>query len=337
MSTRHVFNMLEQKAAIDLPAGRRFDAVKKAFPVLDGMSAYVLEILPGCFREPHWHPNTVELSYCLKGKARVTLFMHDSLVEDFVVETGDVFFVPKGFLHYIENLDETPSRFLIVFANEEPEDFGLSGFYGSMPADVIAGVFQVEEAKRDSVPSGPGRDIVLSKGISHSRPQNYTSRYKFALESSQPLLKNPAGLVKVARKSTFQSIESLALYSLILKQDAIREPHWHPNCAEMGFVNHGNAKLIIRFPDGSNESFFVKEGDLYFIPPAYPHYIEPIDDKGLHFLIAFNAPMPQDIGISGMFSAYDPAVVAATIGTDEQHIHFFKQLHSDVFIASKDL
>ena len=329
---KHAFKMLHEKPSIDLPTGRRFDAVKSNFGVLKGMAAYVLEISPGCFREPHWHPNSVELSYCLQGRARVTLCMDENKIENFLVEEGDLFFVPKGALHCIENLDQGTTRFLIVFGDESPEDFGYSGFYGSMPAPIIEKVFEIKDA-----PKGSKRDVFFSKGVGNITHAKNTSPYKLAFEKSDSIVHTEYGVVKVGRASNFPALQAISMYSLELDQKGVREPHWHPNCAEMGFVKRGAGKLLIRSPDGTEESFIVEEGDLYFIPPAYPHYIEPVDERGFHFLISFNDTSPQDIGIAGSSSALDPAILAATLSADQKQVQDFKRFNSDLFITGKKI
>jgi hypothetical protein len=47
-----------------------------------------------------------------------------------------MFFVPSGYLHYIENLnpanETSPAEFILAFTNEVPEDFGLSSAFAAM-------------------------------------------------------------------------------------------------------------------------------------------------------------------------------------------------------------
>jgi oxalate decarboxylase len=58
----------------------------------------------------------------------------------------------------------------------------------------------------------------------------------------------------------------------------MREPHWHPVTAEMGYVQHGDARMTVTNSDG------------YFIPRAYPHHVENIGTDEWHFLIFFDQP-----------------------------------------------
>lgn len=47
-----------------------------------------------------------------------------------------MFFIPSGFLHRIENLDNSNgssvAEFILAFTHELPEDFGLSSAFSAM-------------------------------------------------------------------------------------------------------------------------------------------------------------------------------------------------------------
>ena len=96
-----------------------------------------------------------------------------------------------------------------------------------------------------------------------------------------------------------------------LRPGGIREPHWHPNVAELDYVVEGKAKMTILSPGGNVDSFEVRAGEIVFIPPAYLHYIENADAENVtHFVIFFGHERPEDIGISGALSAYSNEVLA---------------------------
>ena len=50
-----------------------------ASPILRGLSLYRAALKPLGLREPHWHPNANELTYCLTGEALVTIFRNGSI------------------------------------------------------------------------------------------------------------------------------------------------------------------------------------------------------------------------------------------------------------------
>ena len=84
------------------------------------------------YREPHWHPNAVELGYCLAGRALMTIFSPGAGHDTFIVDPGEIVFVPRGYLHHIENIHQGDTKFAIAFNHELPEDIGISGSAGSM-------------------------------------------------------------------------------------------------------------------------------------------------------------------------------------------------------------
>ena len=103
------------------------------------------------------------------------------------------------------------------------------------------------------------------------------------------------------------------MYSIKVPNDGMREPHWHPTTAEMGYVAEGRARMSILDPDGSLDTYLLQAGDVYFIPRAYPHQIEVLSER-IHFLIFFDQPTPGDIGYRLAASALLPDTLAATLG-----------------------
>ena len=50
----------------------------------------------------------------------------------------------------------------------------------------------------------------------------------------------------------------------------MREPHWHPRTAEMGYVVKGRARMTVLSPGAKVDTYELGPGDMYFIPRAYP-------------------------------------------------------------------
>src|ERR1700694_5687775 len=78
-------------------------ASKTKFPALRGLAIQALHLKPGAVREPHSHPNAEQLDYCQKGQARVGIIGPDGHRQLLDLEVGDISFVPRGFVHWIEN------------------------------------------------------------------------------------------------------------------------------------------------------------------------------------------------------------------------------------------
>jgi oxalate decarboxylase/phosphoglucose isomerase-like protein (cupin superfamily) len=76
MHSAHTFDIKSTKSQAICNGGSRTIANSDNFPILRGMATYSLKLDRGSIREPHWHPNAAELSYCLSGKALMTIFGH---------------------------------------------------------------------------------------------------------------------------------------------------------------------------------------------------------------------------------------------------------------------
>ena len=111
------------------------------FPVLSGLSV-LYELEPSGIIEPHTHPNAGELNYVIEGKVRFTILGPKGEIEKNEMRKGQVFFVPAGYFHYLENLDS--SRIGTVasfFSNESPQFLGLVGGLSSYSNTVLGAMF----------------------------------------------------------------------------------------------------------------------------------------------------------------------------------------------------
>lgn len=333
----HKFPLSLTPPQLSTPCGSRTSATKSNFPILRGLSLYRLVIAEGCFREPHWHANADELSYCLRGEALVTIFASGNVHSQFTIAAGEMFFVPSGSLHAIENTGSGEVEFVITFSHEEAEDFGLSGFAGcltpavlgntwNLPGDVLAGVTQsAEDITFGRLTSPP----VIPESAHFAHP------LKFAIESRAPLLSNAGGSAIVARRDTWPALRAQAMYSLRLQGIGMREPHWHPETAELGYVLAGHARMTVKSPGNAVETYELRPGDIYFIPRAYPHHIENLADTEMRFLIFFDTPDVQDIGLTGGIPAFADRVIGPTLGLTENQTARIPRLPSDLLVVGK--
>lgn len=114
----------------------------------------------------------------------------------------------------------------------------------------------------------------------------------------------------------------------------MREPHWHPKTAEMGYVLKGKGRMSILSPSLESDTYEMETGDLYFIPEAYPHHIENLTDEPLTILVFFNNALPGDIGFTGSVRSFPVKAVASSIGAPLEVIETLPTYHSDLLIVS---
>ena len=338
MAGSHVFRLGQLKPQFASELGSRAAVNQENFPILKGMSLYRLLLNEGAFREPHWHPNANELGYCLKGSLLVTIFGNGNERSSFTIDAGDMFFVPSGFVHAIENVGRSSAEVYVCFSHERPEDFGMSGSVGCMSLEVMGNTWGL---KADEL-SGLWRsaqDIVIGKTAEPAKITDFErqgSPYKFSVEAQTPPgINTPYGGAKLAREATWPALKKLSMFSLRIKGTGMREPHWHPETAEMGYVIDGRARMTVRGPLSEVETYTLEAGDMYFIPRAYPHHIENLGDDTTHFLVFFDQATGGDIGYTGGLSAFPSRIVMPTITAPGAAVPALPSTPDDLLVVEK--
>jgi oxalate decarboxylase len=323
--SRHVVSLSATPASYANASGKITRADAATLPLLKGLSLRRLELERDTLREPHWHANAHELGYCLKGTALVTILRNHAVRDSFVVRAGDMFFAPSGSLHTIRNIGDETAAFVLALSHEKPEDFGLSASFGAMTPSVLGNTFDGTEqsfsALRTASQEKPELEIVPLSRPLHIEPQAlHSSPLKFRIEETQAQINSGSGTARQSKAALWPALEGLAMFSVRISDTGMREPHWHPETAEMGYVVDGEARMTILDPDGSTDTYLLKAGDVYYIPPAYPHHIENIGEGTTHFLIFFNRTAPGDIGFCTLVGGLSRDELAATFHVEQSDL-----------------
>ena len=316
----------------------RLMATATNFPVLKGMSFYKLRLEPLASREPHWHANADELGYCTEGKLLVSFYKHGNIRSVFVVNKAEMFFIPSGTLHAIENLSQGISEVILQFSHEEPEDFALSSTFGMFTDSVLGNTWGVESAKFHPFKRSL-KEVFIAKRNSISKVEEealYNSPYRYKIESSAPQTSNIGGSVRVARQDTWPILKEQAMYSLQLSNKGMREPHWHPETAELGYVHKGMVRMSILTPKGYVDTYEIRESDIYFIPKAYPHHIENMSEsEPAHLLVFFDQAIPKDIGFSASVKSFSNELLTVGLNCPANLFPSLPTYYSDLLIVER--
>ncbi|MCX5493276.1 cupin domain-containing protein [Kaistia dalseonensis] len=336
----HVVSLAGQAPSFEGPKGtvRHVDA--DTLPILKRLSIRHLLLDRGGLREPHWHANAHELTYCVRGKALVTIGTNHAGRESFLVGPGEMFFAPSGSLHAIQNVGDETAEFVLAFTHERPEDFGLRASFGAMTPSVLGNTFDAPAssfAALSTIASGKAAPEILAFGAAPEiEPQaRHVATLKYSAEATPAQIASPAGSAHVTKSALWPVLEDIAMFSVRITDRGMREPHWHPETAEMGYVLEGRARMTILDPDGSIDTYEIGPGDVYFIPRAYPHHIEDIGTGTFHVLIFFDRANPGDIGFRTLVGLFSRDVLAATFGIDEPDLPQFPLVEQDPLIVDR--
>lgn len=333
----HLFHLSSQTPQIQREGGWRKQCTSQDLPILKKISLALLQLNPLAVREPHWHPNAHELLYCLKGKALMTIFTPDDDHETFTIDQGDMVFVPKNYIHHLENVGSEEAHFAIAFAHENPEDLQLSSSVGAMSNHVLGSTFAVSEnffnGKRHLIDPVY---ISMRESPAFLPVPSVPNRFKLELEGVNAQIRSSGGWAKKGNKDTLPLLEGIGLFSLVLEKDGIREPHWHPNAHELNYVIEGHCRVTILSPDNTVDTFEMHPGDMSFMPSGYIHDIENLSDTPMRMLVYFTHESPNDIGISGSFGAYSNEVLASVLGGSPADFSQLPKYQHDLIVVKGD-
>lgn len=333
----HTLSLLDGEIVEESELGSMRRVTADDLPILEGLSIKRVLLNPGAMRTPHWHANADELTYCVSGTALVSILDDGSKFSSFIVTAGQMFHAASGSLHHIENIGADVAEFIIAFRNERPEDFGLGATFGAFSDSVLGNTYDLPSSDFAKIRRTTADHKLAARIGDPVVPASayFDDPHKFDVEAQQPGLNYVSGNARFARDQFWPALTNISMYSLRVNDNGMREPHWHPVTAEMGYVQHGDARMTVMNPDGTLDTWNMTTGDMYFIPRAYPHHIENLGTDPWHFLIFFDQPTPADIGYRASASAYSREVLAAAFDTHIDDLPMFPFTPADPLVVGR--
>ena len=318
----------------DLGSVQALDA--DSLPILNRLSAKRVVLEPGAIREPQWSVNAHQLAYVVTGQVLVAMLGNVDEFSSFVVGPGQMYHVASGAIYHIENVGDDTAEIIIALRHERPQHFSLRDSMSAMTNPVLGNTYDLPASAFDDFARSPAAQILPRTGNASVSPTDrLPNAHLFDAEGQIAPLSYAYGSAHLARKQFWAALDDISMYSLGLGGDGMREPHWHPVTAEMGYVVRGHARMRILDPDLTRDEYELGPGDLYFVPRAYPHHIEVLDDDGFHFVIFFDQPTPGDIGYRATASAFSREVLAATFDIPERSLPEFPFTPVDPLIVPR--
>jgi oxalate decarboxylase len=112
----------------------------------------LVSVHPGGLRELHWHPNASEWQYYIEGKARMTVVDTGNKARTMDFQAGDVGYVEKTMLHYIENTGDTDVVFLEMFKSSSFQEVSFSEWLTHTPPELVMAHLNIDRATLDAIP-----------------------------------------------------------------------------------------------------------------------------------------------------------------------------------------
>ncbi|XP_077138476.1 dynactin-associated protein [Ranitomeya variabilis] len=279
------------------------------------MSFGTLRIVSKGLRVPHWHFNANEHGFMVQGKAWIGV-VDDGGVEvtTYNVTAGQVVFFPKNTLHWMKNVGEEDCVFALFFTtHDELNTLDVDDAFFMTPEDIASrslkpegGVDFIRTFKRpiaDQAINLPKNLVELIQNASYVQSSDSKVwQYFHDLKGSRNYLypggaiqwsryrKNGVGLSdneKVYSESINSHADTITLATLLIKSNGLRQPHFHFNANEMGYVISGCGHIGI-VGDRPVPEFPVDVGDVFFFPIGSQHYIKSSCVEDLFLILAFS-------------------------------------------------
>jgi oxalate decarboxylase len=132
------------------------------FKVATTVAMAMVTVHPGGLRELHWHPNADEWQYYIRGKGRMTVVAAGNRARTMDFQEGDVGYVEKSLLHYIENTGDTDLTFLEMFKSSYYQDLSLSEWLTHTPPELVMAHLHVDKSTLDAFPKTEAVVLPLS-------------------------------------------------------------------------------------------------------------------------------------------------------------------------------
>jgi oxalate decarboxylase len=289
---------------------------------LDGLSLVDMTLKTNGVLNPHWHPNAQKIGYCTQGKMLVSIHGPTGS-EQFLVEKGEIFYLPQGSIHHIENISDVDGIIKFALNHSEPETMTLSRSFSATPDTAISSTFGADSDFATGLRDAATHDLLGTLSQQTSGGKVTAHRYKFNIEKSNDAVLTPGGYLKVGLKVNLAALEGVGILGFGLNPNGAVEPHWHPNSNELVYVTKGRIRGMLLSPDGQHEVHERGEGEGFFAPMGYFHSIENIGEGEMEAIAFFDNPEMVYVGLGEAIGTISDEVLASAFHVDPS---YFKRL-----------
>lgn len=324
MVSKYFFSLESISPQKSSKAGSLTNVTSKEMPGLVNISFSNLSLNERGSLEPIWHPNANKIGYCVAGNALVTI-RTPKKAETFTVEKGEMFFIPKGNVHHIENISNKQAVINFALDNTIPETMYLSQAVSSISDNVFNSTFNTPSHYVDGLKKTKNNELIKTLPKLQKAPSAIASGYKFDIEDSNKAVLTRGGYVQLGTKSNLPVLQGLGILGFGLDPKGIVEPHWHTNAGELVYIVKGKTRITVLSPDGHVDVLEVKGGEGAFAPASHFHNIENIGPDEVEVIAFFSNEDPDYIGIGEVIGSYSNELLASVFNTAPNYFDTFNK------------
>lgn len=332
MPSPFFFSLNAIKPQKDYAAGSLTSVTSSEAKGLVGIAFQNLKLNDKGSLEPIWHPNAQKIGYCIEGDALVTI-RSPSKAETFTVKKGDIFFIPQGYVHHIENLSSGLCEINFALNCDKPQTMHLSQAVFSISDSVFNSTFNTSEGFVEALKKNKNEDWIKTLSTQTKVPGPISSLYKFDIENSDKPILTKGGYLQIGTKTTLPVLKGLGILGFGLNKKGIVEPHWHTNAGELVYIVKGKTRITVLSPDGQVDVMEVKAGEGAFAPASYFHNIENVGEEDVEVIAFFSDDNPDYIGIGEVVGSYSNELLGSVFNTPANTFESFKKTDKPLVIV----
>ncbi|CAF4875523.1 unnamed protein product [Rotaria socialis] len=152
-SNEYKFDFERRAFTLTFPEGSIKIASHKHWPIIKNISMSSLCISAQSIREPYWRPEAAEMGLVVNGYARISILLPNDghQLHTFSLQNYDVYFIPPGYPHYIENIGDADLKILMFFDQSNADDIGYKGGLLAYSREVLSATFQCDSKQIPTV------------------------------------------------------------------------------------------------------------------------------------------------------------------------------------------
>lgn len=310
MGSKYYFSLDSIKPQKKYDSGNITTVTSDEVPGFVDISFSQLKLQKNGSLEPTWHPNANKVGYCVEGTALVSI-RTPLRVELFTITKGEVFFIPKGYVHHIVNTGEQETTIIFALNNTKPEQMILTNAMLSLSDDVFKETFNIPPELLQGLKKARQKDLIHFAPANKTLPNFISSRFKFNLIASSDLILTKGGYVQAATKENLPVLDGLGILAFGLNPKSAVEPHWHTNAGELVYILKGKTEITVLAPDGSVSVMEVKAGEGAFAAASHFHNIQNAGDEVVEVMAFFTNADPDYIGLGEVIGAYSNEILSS--------------------------
>ncbi len=332
MTSKYFFSLNSIKPQLSHSGGTAILVTSDHVPGFENISFSALRLKKTGAQGPIWHPNAQKMGYCLDGHVLLTM-RGPSAVKTFTVQKGEVFFVPKGYVHQIANIGKSDATIKFAYNHVKPEIMFLSKAVSSLSDEVFKTTFNSDARFFEKLKKQKKHDLFAPMASMKINNSAISSRFKFNIADSSKAIVTKGGYLQIATKANLPVLEGLGLLGFGLKPKGVVEPHWHTNAGELVYIIKGRTRITVLDPDGKIDVMEVKGGEGAFAPASYFHNIQNIGKEDVEVIAFFSHADPNYIGIGEAIGAFSDEALASAFNVKMSDFDVFKKPQGPLVIV----